>query len=279
MDMLMFIFITILAFIFQFIDASIGMGYGTILSPILLCLGFNPIISVPAVLFSQAMGSFAASRFHIKYGNSSFPKGSSSKNIIITITTLGILATISAAFISFQIPKNIISIYIGLLVICMGIVLFIKKQFKISHQKMLMFSILSSFNKGISAGGFGPIMTSGLIISGENSKQAIGTTTLAESPICIASFLTYVFINLFKTFSLSEILQMNVTEFGKVIINSSIMNWELLFALVLGSVLIAPFAAKFTQKVENKYINIMMGILMLFIGSYTLYKVIIKMIG
>jgi len=39
-----------LAFVCEFIDSSLGMGYGTSLTPILLLMGFHPLQVVPAVL-------------------------------------------------------------------------------------------------------------------------------------------------------------------------------------------------------------------------------------
>lgn len=56
---------------------------------------------------------------------------------------------------------------------------------------MLAVGVLSAFNKGISGGGFGPVVTSGQIIAGREGKSSIGTTTFAEAPICIAGFLTF----------------------------------------------------------------------------------------
>ncbi|MCK4232918.1 hypothetical protein KAX75_00695, partial [candidate division WOR-3 bacterium] len=59
-----FIFIAALAFCCEYIDSSLGMGYGTILSPVLIIMGFDPLIVVPSILLSQAVGGFTASIFH-----------------------------------------------------------------------------------------------------------------------------------------------------------------------------------------------------------------------
>jgi uncharacterized membrane protein YfcA len=44
--------VVILAFFLEVVDASIGMGYGTLLTPVLLMIGFDPLQVVPAVLVS-----------------------------------------------------------------------------------------------------------------------------------------------------------------------------------------------------------------------------------
>ena len=46
----LFAAVAILALSCEYIDASIGMGYGTALTPLLLVIGFLPLDVVPAVL-------------------------------------------------------------------------------------------------------------------------------------------------------------------------------------------------------------------------------------
>ena len=56
-----------MAFICEFIDSSLGMGYGTILSPVLIIMGFDPLVAIPALLLSQAVGGFTAAIFHHQF--------------------------------------------------------------------------------------------------------------------------------------------------------------------------------------------------------------------
>ena len=48
-------FVIPLAFFCEFVDSSLGMGFGTILSPVLLLMGFEALDVVPAVLFSECI--------------------------------------------------------------------------------------------------------------------------------------------------------------------------------------------------------------------------------
>jgi len=113
---------------------------------------------------------------------------------------------------------------------------------------MLGVGLISSFNKGLSGGGFGPVVTSGQIIAGNNPKGAVAATTLAEAPICLAGFLTYV---LTKGFS----------------------SWYFLLALSIGAILAAPFGALLTSKMNEKKMRPLLGILALVLGIWTLTKV------
>lgn len=261
-----YILIMLFAVIFEFIDSSMGMLYGTLLSPILIIYGFEPAITVPAILFSQAFGGFIASTFHHKYKNAdfslkttdiniikrklseigyveSFKKGTTTDfKVVFFITSIGIIATIFSAFLALNIPKSLVKGYIGVLVTAMGIVLILKPVFRFSWNKLVFISILSAFNKGLSGGGFGPVVTGGQVISGRNGKNSIGATTFAEAPICITGFLVYLFL-------------------GKN------LDWNLVFFLTIGAVIGAPFGAQFTSKFRSeKKLKSILGILTFIIG-------------
>ncbi|MEA3486252.1 MAG: sulfite exporter TauE/SafE family protein [Thermodesulfobacteriota bacterium] len=266
----LFLFIFALAFICEFVDASMGMGYGTILSPVLIIMGFDPVIAVPAILLSQAFGGFTASFFHHQFNNVSFKRDSNDLKIVFVIVGFGIIAVIVAVLISVNISTTFLKTYIGALVIIMGIVLLWNRTFTFSWKKMVAVGILSSFNKAMSGGGFGPVVTGGQIISGQKPKQAVGVTTLAEAPICIVAFFTYLIVRTIKEVDV-PILEMPASEFFSMLFSPQLFQWELLLALLLGSIIVAPFAA-FTTKLTKEKLHYVLGILMLILGLWTLYK-------
>lgn len=271
---LIFLLLMLLAFVCEFIDSSVGMGYGTILSPVLIILGFNPLVAIPAVLLSQAIGGFTASVFHHQFDNANFNRGSRDLNIVMIISGAGILATIIAALISINIPKIILKSYIGIMVLIMGIIILINKKFTFSWKKIIGLGIISSFNKGMSGGGFGPIVTGGQVLSGQKHKNAIGATTFAEAPICITAFFAYL-IGRTVTELQSGIWNMPFREFITEMFSREMFQWELISALILGSILVAPFGAFTTRKLPERKMHIILGILVSVLGIWTLIKIFI----
>lgn len=267
----LFLSLFFFAFLSEYIDSSLGMGYGTIMSPLLIIMGFNPIIVIPAILLSQAFGGLIASVFHQKFKNTSFNKNSNDLKVLIIITAFGIIATICAALVAINIPPQILKTYIGVLVLVMGVIILLNKKFKFSWKKIITVGIISAFNKGLSGGGFGPVVTGGQILSGNGHKQSIGITTLAEAPICIVGFMTYAIARALKEIN-GDILSMPFSEFAKILLSEKIMQWELLLALFLGSILVAPFGAFTTKNLNEKYTHIILGILISFLGFWTLWK-------
>ncbi|OGC44934.1 hypothetical protein A2V54_02120 [candidate division WWE3 bacterium RBG_19FT_COMBO_53_11] len=236
-----------LAFFAELLDSSLGMGYGTILSPVLLILGFNPLISIPSILISQAMGGFIAGVFHHQFKNSDFRPGTRDSKIFLAFSVLGVLATVIGALLAVSVSKEFIETYIGLLVLVIGILLILRVRFAFSRHKIFGLALLSGFNKAISGGGFGPLTTGGQVIVGHDHKNSVGITTLAEVPICSASFAVY-------------------------FLTTGLPSWDLALALILGAATAAPFGALLTKKLDTEKMRVALAVLITVLGIWTLLR-------
>lgn len=241
--------IAALAFICELIDSSLGMMYGTILAPVLLIIGFNPLLAVPSILISQALGGLVAAGFHHRLGNVYFSRRSIDSKAVFIITAFGIIGVAAALSLALNIPSWVIKTYIGVLVLAMGALILSKRQFSFSWRRLSVVGLISSFNKAMSGGGFGPVVTTGHIISGIDSKSAVGITTLAEAPICIAAFIGYLLFH--PGFS-----------------------WNLAIALIVGAGIAATLGPHITSRFHSPRLRTAIGILALILGIWTLVKVI-----
>jgi len=244
------------------------MLYGTILSPVLIIAGYDPLIVVPSILLTQAVGGLIAAVGHHRLRNADFTidnvalgsrKGSSifsslkkattkDLKIVIVVAVLGIVASVFASLVATSIPKVALKTYIGVLVLIMGAILVSRSKFTFSWKKILGIGAISAFNKGLSGGGFGPIVTAGQMISGQASKSAIGATTLAEMPICIAGFLVY-------------------------LLRNGMSTWNLVVFLGSGAIIGALVGPHITATFKNeKRIRIGLGIIVIVLGIWTLAK-------
>jgi len=188
---IMFFTVILLAVVMESVDSSLGMMYGTILSPLLLGLGFDPQDVVPALVISQAVGGISASFQHHRFRNASFDWHSKDLKVAAVVFSMGILAVIVGAVIGVKVNKFVLSLYISVLMLVMGIIVFAGVKFRFSWNKIMVLGLVSSFNKALSGGGFGPIITSGQMIVGRSSKRSVGATTMSEVEICIASFVAW----------------------------------------------------------------------------------------
>ena len=150
-----------------------------------------------------------------------------------------------------EISRKALKTYIGVLVLVMGVILLSRMRFRFSWRKMVGVGIFSSFNKGISGGGFGPVVTAGQIIAGHNHKSAIGVTTAAEAPICVCGFIAYCILK------------------GS---DAIIKDWIVFVPLLVGSLISTPLGALITKKFPEKTLRPSLGILVTVLGIWMLYK-------
>lgn len=264
----------ILAFLCEYMDSTLGMGYGTTLTPIFLLLGFGPMQIVPVVLLSELVSGLLAGFFHHREGNVNFkPKTTNVSVIVKKLKSLGyvesfkqgiplhlkvvlllaacsIFGTIVAVFVAVNIPKFWLKIYIGCLVTAMGVVILVclDKEFKFSWKKIAFLGIIASFNKGMSGGGYGPVVTGGQILSGVEGKSAVGITSLAEGLTCLVGIITYVLV-------LKNPLDLKLAP------------W-----IIIGAVVSVPFSAKSVKFISTKKLKLMIAVLTIILGTFTLIK-------
>ena len=181
--------LVILAFSCELIDTSIGGGYGTILVPLAINFGIDPLIIVPAVLFSEICTGILGGFFHYRFGNIDF-------RIVIMDGILGMVGVGIGVLLGINVPSQFLKGWIAFIIIICGLFLllslrekFIVTKFRLRNDIPL--TLICSFNKGLSGGGYGPISTAGLIIIRANPKKAVGSTILSEGIVCIIGFLMY----------------------------------------------------------------------------------------
>jgi hypothetical protein len=219
----------VLAFITEYFTSTLGMGYGTMLAPILIMLGYEPPVLVPVVLVSQFLSGLVAGSFHHRLLNMDLVNEPQERSSFSVFALTGVVGVVIAALSSIALPVWFVELYIAFVVILMGAVILIsaRAQQPFSVRKLAVIGLFGAFNKGISGGGYGPIVTGGQIVSGIGPRAAIAITSVVEAVMCAVGFLFYFLL-------------------------SSSMDYVLLVGIVLGALLAAPLSAITTSKVSQE---------------------------
>jgi len=210
---LTYLHLVLLAFLLETADASFGGGYGTILTPLLLVLGFEPSRAVPVVLVSQLAGDFLASFFHHEFRNVDFSRNNRHLRVALTLAILGSAGCVASVVVAVNLPKHYVNLYIGVLVAATGLSLLVANNRirAFSWRRLVFIGSIAAFNKGISGGGYGPLITGGQIFTGVEPKNAIGITTLSEGMTCIVAVLSYILLGTNIDWSLAALLSIGVS--------------------------------------------------------------------
>jgi len=240
----------IIAFISEYLDSGLGMGYGTALAPILIIMGYHPLKVIPAILISQFATDIAACVSHHKCNNVNLKINSGDFKIASALGIISSAGVIISVIVALKIPGWLLTLYIGLLVLSMGILILasVNKPVRLSWSRIMGISFLAAFNKGISGGGYGPLVMGGQILSGVQAKNAVGITASAEAITCFVGFIVYILM-------------------GKAI------DWKLTAILLVCAIPAVPIAALTVKAVPSDRLKRFVGILITVLGIFTLLKI------
>lgn len=104
----------------EIIDSSLGMMYGTLLSPLLIGWDSKQDWLFLQTNFTSNWGAIGTIRYH-NCNSANFNGWTKDTKIVAAIVLPGILATFIGAYIAVSVPPWALKIYIGVLVIIIGI--------------------------------------------------------------------------------------------------------------------------------------------------------------
>jgi uncharacterized membrane protein YfcA len=129
-----------------------------------------------------------------------------------------------------------------------GVILMtLNKDYPFSWKKIFILGSVAAFNKGISGGGYGPVVTGGQLLSGIKGNNAVGITSLAEGLTCMVGLAAYA-------------------------IAGGVINWTLAGPLVLGGICSIPMSAWSVSRIQTRKMKIYIGVATLILGAFTLVK-------
>ncbi len=234
----------------EYIDSSLGMGYGTTLTPILLLAGFEPLSIVPCVLVSELCTGLSATIMHQRDGNVDFFRDSHARNTAILLTVLSVVGTVAAVSLALSVSKFWLTAIIAVIILTVGVATLatVHRQLRYRRSHIVALGAVAAFNKGLSGGGYGPLVTAGQVVSGMNAKHAVAITSLAESFTCLVGLLAYFFM----------------TSAGTI-------DWNLAAPLTVGAMLSVPMATLTVKRLSEPLMRASVGVLTCILGLVMIY--------
>jgi siroheme synthase-like protein len=225
-------------FLAQLVDGALGMGYGVTCTTILLSLGVNlPAIS-GSIHTAEMFSSGASGYSHYRFGNVN-------KKLFKALLIPGVIGAIVGAYLLSKFGDEYakyIRPVLAAYTLVLGVRIFYaafkknKKPQKVKNAGWLAGA--GGFLDSFGGGGWGPLVTSTLISKGRTPRFVIGTVSITEFFVTLASALTF--------FSML-----------------GISHWQIIVGLIIGGTLAAPIAAKLAGKLPLKTMFISVGSLVI----------------
>jgi uncharacterized membrane protein YfcA len=238
-----------LCFACELIDSALGMGYGTILTPSMLFMGYQPQDIVPTILVSELFSGFAAAFFHNEIKNVELGFHGRDFKPATILAVGSVLGVASGFFTSVHLPANVLKMAIGCVILMSGLFVILMSQhvFVYKNWKMFILAGLASFNKTLSGGGYGPLVTSGQILSGVEGKSAVGITSYAEAFTCLVAATLF-------------------------LVQGGVINLNVFIPMGAGALISVPFSVVAIKKSHENHLKIVIGLLTMLMGGFTIYK-------
>jgi siroheme synthase-like protein len=235
-------------FLAQLVDGALGMGYGVTSATILLTAGVSPAAMSGSIHTAEMFASGASGYSHYKFGNVN-------KKLFKALVIPGVIGAVLGAILLAKYGdthtpylRPIIATYTMLLGLRILWNAFKKEQKKKKFKHYGWLAGFGGFLDSFGGGGWGPIVTTTLITKGRSPRFVIGSVSLTEFFVTLASAFTF------------------FTLLG-------VTHWQVIVALVVGGLLAAPLAAKLAGKLPRKTSLILLGLLVIFWSLKIIVKI------
>lgn len=234
-----FYLMVVAGFVAQLVDGALGMGYGVTSTTILLSAGINlPAISGSvhtAEMFSSGISGYS----HYRFGNVN-------KRLFRSLLIPGVLGAIAGAYLLSKLGNeyaNIVRPALAAYTLFLGLKI-IRNAFKKNTDQTKVRRVgwlagVGGFLDSFGGGGWGPLVTSALISKGKSPRYVIGSVSLTEFFVTLASAITF------------------FTFLG-------VSHWPVILGLILGGTIAAPIAAKLVGKLPMRTMFLCVAVLVVF---------------
>lgn len=238
-------------FLAQMVDGALGMGYGVTSTTILLSSGLNlnPAAISGSIHTAEMFASGASGYSHYKFGNVN-------KKLFKVLLIPGVIGAVLGAILLTKLGQShieyirpIMAAYTLFLGVRILLNAFRKKKQQKKFKRYGLLAGAGGFLDSFGGGGWGPIVTTTLITKGRSPRYVIGSVSLAEFFVTLASAFTF------------------FTLLG-------VSHWQTILGLIIGGLIAAPIAARLVGKMPRKTSFILVGTLVIIWSINILRKIL-----
>jgi uncharacterized membrane protein YfcA len=248
----MFLLFLIVGFLAQIVDGALGMAYGVVSSSVLLAFGVPPAAASASVHAAEVFTSAASAGSHVWHRNVDW-------RLYRILAPVGILGGVTGTYVVTSIDGDVLKPYIAAYLGFMGVYILYRAFRRAkpidAHSPALVAPLgaVGGFADAIGGGGWGPVVTTGLIGTGGAPRQMIGTVNTVEFFLTVAVSAAF----------LVALLTGHWSEAG------GLMTYLWAVAgLIVGGVIAAPLAGYVTRILPQQILMALVGVLITALSVY-----------
>ena len=252
--------IGVMGFIAQFVDGTLGMGYGVFSTSLLVAAGMLPAVASASVHTAEVVSTLVSGISHHTLGNVD-------RRLAAPLAGSGVLGAVIGALFLSNVPGALIKPWVAGALLFMGILVLWRFAVKngsrqaaagpqvseegattaeldesppgkgLATWKLVCIGFVAAAFDAFGGGGWGPISTPTLILNHNvRPHQVVGSVNLAEFFVTLAASLTFFFA-----------------------LGPEQFEWTVVVCLLAGGVIAAPVAAWVCRKLPHRWLGILIG--------------------
>ena len=232
-------------FLAQLVDGALGMAFGVISTSALVALGVPPAAASAGVHAVETVTTAVSGTSHAIARNIDW-------KLFFRIAIPGIVGAVLGAYLLTSIPaekaKPLIQAYLGIL----GIWIFWRglRHIHMEREPKVVepLGLAGGFLDAAGGGGWGPIVTSNLIVQGKAPRQTIGTVNAAEFLVTMSAAITFIY------------------HLGWEVVTTATLG------LLAGGVIAAPFGAILAKRLKPDLLLTLVGVVLMTTSAFGIWR-------
>jgi uncharacterized protein len=230
----------------QLVDGALGMAFGVISNTLLVgLLGMPPALASQRVHVVEVFTTATSGISHLLHGNID-------KKLFFKLLVPGMVGGVAGAYLLTSFDADVVKPFVLLYLASIGLYLLWRGLLYPPQQKEAKYiaplGLLGGFLDAAGGGGWGPVVTSNLLIQGADPRKVVGTVNSVEF------FLTL-------TISAAFIFHLGVADVAGATLG-----------LLIGGVAAAPIGAWAAKRFNPKTMLILVGIVLTATSGYGIWR-------
>jgi uncharacterized protein len=230
----------------QLIDGALGMAFGVITNTLLVTvLGMPPAQASARVHLVEVFTTAASGISHALHKNVDW-------KLFARLVIPGVIGGVLGAYLLSNIDAKVARPFVMAYLSFIGIYLLIKARGWTQVHRQPKFveplGLIGGFLDAVGGGGWGPVVTSNLLVQGSAPRTTIGTVNTAEFFLTASISIAFIANIGFEAFTLATV------------------------GLLIGGLAAAPFGAVLARRIPARTLMTLVGIVLTATSLFSLYK-------
>jgi len=236
----------LIGFAAQLVDGALGMAFGVICNTLLVAvLGVPPATASARIHVVEIFTTGASGISHLLHRNIEWP-------LFFRLLIPGVIGGVLGAYVLSSLHADVVKPFVLAYLVLIGVWLLVRGLLyppKFEKPKIVApLAIVGGFLDAAGGGGWGPVVTSNLLVQGGEPRKVVGTVNSVEFFLAVSVSIAFI-----ANLGFEEIL-------GPTL------------GLIIGGVAAAPLGAMMAKRFSPKVMLVMVGVVLIATSTFGLYK-------